>query len=699
MQVECQVRFIRFRNPDNGCTVFETKMEGHTEFVRCTAPDIRVGQILSVEGEFDERSHFGRTFVATRVEEVVRTVESLRNIFQSGMIKGIGPGLAERILRRFGKDTIGIMDNSMDRLTEVSGISASSLVRISRSWKEYREAGTTLVRLQDMGLTADLALAMFRKYGASTDRIIRDNPYCLTDVWGVRFELADSLAAGFGIQPDDPRRIAGGVKRVLQDALEEGHVFLPFGDLKARVVEMLSVPVEKVRPVLVEQILKLGTLANDGQDIYLPAYLKAEKELAASLHALVQQPMTIDWNPDDMDGKLGITLDDTQVQAIRNMVDNPVSVLTGGPGTGKTTIIKGMISVLEANDLRVALAAPTGRAAKRMAELTGRNAKTIHRLLRYKPAGGFSVNSRNPLRYDAVIVDESSMMDLILARNLLSAVIPGTRLVFVGDTDQLPSVGAGNVLQDIIDSNLFPVTRLDRIHRQATQSMIVSNAYNVNHGIMPERDRGDFWFIPAVDSEMPEKVLELVRDRLPRFTGLSHDGIQVLCATRRMKDDLNDLLQESLNDGERIDRRLRVGDKVMQVCNDYDKGVFNGDMGHITSFDTDTGETAVEFDGESVTYTRPDLAEIEPAYAVTVHKSQGSEYPAVVVCLSPSDRGMLQRNLLYTAMTRARKLLVVVGSWDAVRTCVENDRKTKRNSRLIERLEKEFGNGRSEKDN
>lgn len=699
MQTECQVRFIKFRNTENGYTVFETKMAGHTEFVSCTVPEIRVGQILKLDGSFDEKSHFGRTFVASKAEEVVRTVESLRNIFQSGMIRGIGPGLAERILRKFGMNTLDIMDNSIERLTEVSGISAASLERIKESWKQYRDAGTTLVKLQDMGISADLALEMFRKYGAHTDRIIRDNPYCLTDVWGVRFELADSLAAGFGIVPDDPRRIAGGIRRALLDALEEGHVYLPFGDLKTRVTEMLGIPDDKVRPVLIEQILKLGTLAYDGQDIYLPAYLKAESELAQILKRLNQAPVPISWNPEGMDGKLGITLDPTQIQAIRNMAESPVSVLTGGPGTGKTTIIRGMISVLEAEDLRVALAAPTGRAAKRMAELTGRKAKTIHRLLRYRPAGGFSVNGKNPLRYDAVIIDESSMMDLMLARNLLSAVIPGTRIVLVGDTDQLPSVGAGNVLQDIIDSNLFPVTRLDRIHRQATQSVIVSNAYNVNHGQMPEKNKGDFWFIPASDSEIPEKVLDLVKDRLPGFMGLTADAVQVLCATRRMKDDLNALLQEKLNDGERIDRNLKSGDKVMQICNDYDKGVFNGDMGRILSTDPDTGETTVEFDGEEVVYTRGDLREIEPAYAVTVHKSQGSEYPAVIVCLSLSDRGMLQRNLLYTAMTRARSMLVVVGSWEAVESCVANDRKTRRNSRLTQRLAKEFGNGQSEKDN
>jgi exodeoxyribonuclease V alpha subunit len=518
--------------------------------------------------------------------------------------------------------------------------------------------------------------------------VIRDNPYCLTDIWGVPFVLADTIALENGIEKDNSKRLEGGLRQVMKESVSEGHAYLPFDTLRTKAMDLLGVDGDKIRQTMVNMVLKTGSLCNEGRNIYLPEMLLVENNLASRLFELNVPPMELE----EYSIEASVPgFEPMQKQAIENMIRYPVSILTGGPGTGKTTTIKEMVGILKKNDLRVALAAPTGRAAKRMAELTGFKAKTIHRLLRYRPSGSFAVNRNNPLRYDAVIVDECSMMDINLAQALMQAIIPGTRIVFVGDVDQLPSVGPGNVLRDIIDSQIFPTVRLTQVHRQALQSMIVTNSHRVNNGEEPICNNGDFYFIPSDEENIPKKVAELVSRRLPGYSGLSSQDIQVLCPTRRMKDSINILLQEELNNGERVNSVLKTGDKIMQLVNDYDKGVFNGDLGTIMGYNKETGEATIRFEDSDVLYSLEDLDEIEPAYAVTIHKSQGSEYPVVILTLGPSDRGMLQRNLLYTALTRARKLLVIVGSRDAVSQCVQNNRQSRRNSALTQKIKKVFG--------
>ena len=686
-EFDCRVEFIKFRNNETGYTVFETHIEGKTEFVSCTLATVRVGEMLRISGDFEERRQ-GRTFMAQNAEELVRTASSLMNLLQSGMIKGVGPAVARKIIFRFGNETLSVLDSDIERLVEVPGITPKRLEAIKRSWSQYKSVGGTLVKLQDMGIPGTLALRILRKYGRLTDAVIRDNPYCLTDIWGVPFVLADTIALENGIEKDNSKRLEGGLRQVMKESVSEGHVYLPFDTLRTKAMDLLGVDGDKIRQTMVNMVLKTGSLCNEGRNIYLPEMLLVENNLASRLFELNVPPMELE----EYSIEASIPgFEPMQKQAIENMIRYPVSILTGGPGTGKTTTIKEMVGILKKNDLRVALAAPTGRAAKRMAELTGFKAKTIHRLLRYRPSGSFAVNRNNPLRYDAVIVDECSMMDINLAQALMQAIIPGTRIVFVGDVDQLPSVGPGNVLRDIIDSQMFPTVRLTQVHRQALQSMIVTNSHRVNNGEEPVCNNGDFYFIPSDEENIPKKVAELVSRRLPGYSGLSSQDIQVLCPTRRMKDSINILLQEELNNGERINSVLKTGDKVMQLVNDYDKGVFNGDLGTIMGYNKETGEATIRFEDSDVLYSLEDLDEIEPAYAVTIHKSQGSEYPVVILTLGPSDRGMLQRNLLYTALTRARRLLVIVGSRDAVSQCVQNNRQSRRNSALTQKIKKVFG--------
>lgn len=683
--IECQVRFIKYTNAETGKTIFETKMESQTEFVSCFWSNPRVGAILQVEGAF-EYGKWGRTFNAKKVTELVKTEEAVYNLLSSGMIKGIGPILARRIAERFKGETVSIMDSHIEQLLMIPGIGPSSLARIQDSWKLHREAGETLVFLQSMGLEGGLALRIIKKYGKHTKSVIDNDPYCLCGIWGCSFALADTIAKQKGIEDTDERRIEAGIKQALVNAEGEGHMYLPFEDLKASVTKLLEIDGTETRRIAIKMI-KDGVLVNDGVDIYLPYNLQAEKSIAQELLRLNVRPRGLDSTV-DVEEILNLKLDDTQKRAVANMARNSLSILTGGPGTGKTTIVKGMLAVLEGSGMSVALAAPTGRAAKRMAELTGHWAKTLHRLLKYTPTGGFSVDENNKLTYDAIIVDETSMVDSALMNSLLKALPTGTRLVLVGDSDQLPSVGAGNVLHDLMESELFATTKLDTIHRQAQESRIVVNAHRANHAQELLPGGGDFWYLPCREQDTAKTVEGLVTKRLVDYTGVCSEEIQVLSPTRRLCADINKLLQQK--DGEKIGN-FRVGDKVMQMENDYEKGVFNGDIGKLTKYDKVTGMATVDFDGQEVEYALTELDELELSYAVTVHKSQGSEYPVVVVTLNPSDRGMLQRNLLYTALTRARNLLVIVGDWNCVRKCVQNDRKTQRNSNLTKRLKEAFG--------
>lgn len=679
MEYDCKVRFISWADPVTGKALFETKIDGHTEFVACTLPDIRPGATLHVEGSFKNWTKRGRTFVASKAYEVFHGAQAMENLLSSGLIRGIGPAYARRIISRFGDRTFDIMDNEIDRLVEIPGIGPAAIGRIRESWARHRSSGELMVYLQKMGVDGPVALRILEKYGPHTKEILEDDPYRLTEIWNVPFALADNIATSQGILPDDERRVRSGIMAVLNTSTENGNVYLPFEDLKAKTAKLLSVDGSRIRDCVVG-MLRENRIVNDGTGIYLPKYLLAEKRVAENLKRLDCIPPPMVFTPELLDKSLGIVLDAAQSGAVEKMVSNPVSVLTGGPGTGKTTIIKGMIRILEDNGMDVALTAPTGRAAKRMTELTGRKAYTLHRLLRWRPGKGFTKNAQSRFAFDAIIIDECSMVDLLLMDSFLEAVKEGTRLVFVGDCDQLPSVGAGNVLSDLINCNCFPVTKLETIHRQASESLIVSNSFAVNHGKPLEKNKGDFWFIESSSEDIPATVLSLVKDRLPGYLKVRSKEIQVLCPTRRMTDEMNTLLQQSINAGSPAGSRFRIGDKVMQIVNDYGKKVFNGDMGIVEWYDEESGGLGVDFDGMEVEYNASETDELNLAYAVTVHKSQGSEYRVVVICMDKSDRSMLKRNLLYTAMTRAKEMLVIVGSWEAVETCVSDNRTVQRNS-------------------
>lgn len=681
MTLEGKVVYIIYQSGD--FYVLDLRVNKEKIRATCTLPNIRAGQILELEGDWIFHKRYGKSFKATKAQFVTSSTDGILALLSSGIIKGIGAKTAQNIVDKFGDETFDVLNNDIDQLLTIAKIGVKTLQKISDSWKEYSASREVFEYLAKLGIEINMAMRIYKKYENTTIQVITDNPYCLCSVWGCNFQLADSIARDNGVGEDDIRRIEAGVIQTLKDAEMEGNVFLTFEQLKTRASALLSLNGDLIRSGVIS-LIKDKKIANEGVDIYLPTLLLSEKSVTENLERLNQKcaELTADIDYEDV---LGLTLDTAQINAVESMKKYNINILTGGPGTGKTTIIKAMLKTLEACNMSVALAAPTGRAAKRMQELTGHWAKTIHRLLKFNVDGNFEFNSENPLPYDAIIIDETSMIDLSLMDALLKAVQTGTRLVLVGDRDQLPSVGAGNVLSDLIESGCFPVTILDTIHRQAQESRIVVNSHLVRQGKMPYGNGGDFWFIPCEEENVPQMVQQLVETRLPSYTHTKSMDIQVLCPTRKMCANINEVLQADLATLEKVNK-FRVGDKVMQIVNDYNKDVYNGDLGILTSFDKEDKIVTVNFDGRIVEYQTHELNELELAYAVTIHKSQGSEYPVVIICLSASDRGMLQRNLLYTALTRARQTLVVVGSWESVGKCVENGKQRERNSNLKKRL-------------
>ena len=560
-----------------------------------------------------------------------------------------------------------------------------------------------MVFLQGHGIGVRQAIRIYKQYGDKAVAVIRADPYRLaTDIAGIAFKSADAIAEKVGMASDDPRRIAAAVAYVLAQAGSEGHCFLPEADLLARTSELLGLPVDTVRAAC--ELRADPSVVHDGDGVYLAQMKEAEEAVATSIHRLLTAPpplVSIDvekaiaW----IERTTEVTLAEMQREAVRQAVARKVLVITGGPGTGKTTILKGLLAMFEKKDLRLTLAAPTGRAAKRMEAATGRAAGTIHRLLEFSPKfGGFSKNAANPLETDLLVVDETSMVDTLLMASLLDALPNPARLVLVGDVDQLPSVGAGNVLFDIIASNSVPVVRLDTVYRQAAESGIVTNAHGINRGAYPKFNDRDCFFVERKEGVAArETIVELVVNRLPRKFDLDPlRDIQVLAPMHKGECGvaaLNEALQTALNEDGRPVPRMpwRVGDKVMQTRNNYDLDVFNGDMGIVAKCEEDAGEVQIDFEDRAVLYGLDDADDLVLAYAATVHKSQGSEYPAVVMPLLPQFYVMLQRNLLYTAVTRARQILILVGDPKALGRAVHNVDVARRNTRLAERIRKQCG--------
>ena len=702
--LRCVVERITYQNPENGYSVLKVKVKGYNDLVTLVGNllEVPVGSVLLCRGEWKVDKRYGSQFVAATWEETMpATVYGIEKYLGSGLVKGIGPRFARAIVQRFGTETIDIIETEIERLYEVPNIGRKRVAKIRESWEKQKDIKNVMLFLQGYGVSTAYAAKIYREYGKESIDKVRENPYRLADdIWGIGFKTADGIAAKMGYEKEDPRRCRSGILYTLGQLSDEGHVYAGEEQLVKTAGQLLEAGETAIRDTLAG-MLQAEDLILDKDAIYLPPFYHAECGTSRRLRDLAESPgrSLFDglFDPSSLTAETGIEYDEVQLAAIRQAVTSKVMVLTGGPGTGKTTTTQGIIAALKKAGLRVLLAAPTGRAAKRMSEATGMEAKTIHRLLEYNPQDGYKRNDENPLEGDALIVDECSMIDILLMNNLLKAVPVGMRLVFVGDIDQLPSVGAGNVLRDIIDSQRIPVVRLVRIFRQAQKSRIVMNAHTINQGRFPDTSNGrdtDFFFMREDDPERAaETIVRLVKERLPRAYRESPDRIQVLTPMQRGvvgAANLNLLLQQALNpSGPSLNRggyTYRQGDRVMQQRNNYDKDVFNGDLGYIREVDTEERTLKVDFDGKWVEYDVTELDELTLAYATTIHKAQGSEYPIVVMPVLMTHFVMLQRNLIYTGITRAKKICVLLGAAKALAYAVRNVSVLKRNTRLKERL-------------
>ncbi|MEO8284943.1 MAG: ATP-dependent RecD-like DNA helicase [Chloroflexota bacterium] len=710
---------ITYINEENGYTIARLKVPRQKQLATIAGymPAINIGEGLRLEGEWTNHSQYGRQFTVTRYQSAAPgTLAALKKYLGSGLMKGVGPVMAEHIVNTFGLETLHVLDNQPTRLTEVPGMGTRKAEAIAQTWAERRILKELMVFLQSQGLPVALAVRILRKYGSASEAIVRTQPYRLAaEVYGISFEVADSIAARGGVEPQALQRLGAGVAAVLRDAGASGHVFLPVPQLLPRAAKILSLSpgiVEASLPSLQESnYIRLDEMETPGlgsqQVAYLPEMYASEEAICEALNSITQGRdrlaafAQLDWTTAwrFISSHETVQLTEQQQAAIRSALTSRVVVITGGPGTGKTTTLRGIVRLVQARAGTVVLAAPTGRAAKRLSEATCVAASTIHRLLELRPGGTYEV--RTPLDADLIIIDEASMMDLPLAEALFNAVPPGAHLVLVGDADQLPPVGPGAVFRDIIAGDTVPITRLETIFRQPEGSAIISNAHLINAGKPPVYGRSitDFFFFNQPDpAECASLIVDLATRRVPERFGLDPmEDIQVLApiyAGVCGVDALNVNLQAVLNppDASKDERRFgnrifRVGDRVMQTVNDYDRQVSNGEMGRITRIDLEEQIVLVSFDQEwTVEYTFQELDELAHAFAISVHKAQGSEYGAIIMPVLPQHGRLLQRNLLYTSVSRARRLVVLAGAPEALRKGVENDSSTRRYTGLVQKL-------------
>lgn len=734
-KIEGYVEHIIFQNQENGYTVMNLVSEG--EEITCVGmfKGLTQGETISVEGEYVEHPVYGSQLKAARYEVIApQDSVAMERYLASGAVKGVGAALAARIVKRFGDDTFRIIEEEPERLAEVKGISLRKAREIAVQMEEKKDLRDALVYLQQYGISNTLAVKIYNAYGMELYGVMKENPYRLAeDINGVGFKMADEIAAKIGIHTDSDYRIRCGVLYTLLQAVGEGHCYLPVDVLLQRSAVLLGVPEEAIRPQLDNMVMD-KKLVIKGESVFAGSYYFAELNCARMLHELNVFMPEADYLPsqeqhirnrlEKMAKELEMELDELQLAAVMECIHNGLFILSGGPGTGKTTTINMIIRYFEAEGLDIFLAAPTGRAAKRMTEATGYEARTIHRMLELNSAlsdedsrkVSFERNGENPLEADVVIIDEMSMVDIQLFQALLKAIVPGTRLVLVGDVDQLPSVGPGQVLRDIMNSKVFPMVVLDKIFRQAGESDIVVNAHRINRGeqIALDNKSRDFFLLERSDTGVIYKhMIQLIQEKLPKYVEATPFDIQVLTPMRKGPlgcEVLNGILQRYLNppddrkreyvSGEQI---YREGDKIMQVKNNYqlewevvsrygipiDKGagVFNGDVGRIVEIRESTSELVVEYDeGRRVTYSFSMLEELELAYALTIHKSQGSEYPAVIMPLLGGPRMLFNRNLLYTGITRAKSCVTILGSSDTVRSMIDNISENRRYTALCDRI-------------
>jgi len=719
------VERITYTNPENGYTVLRLRPElspgeslpgiGLDGLITVVGnlPDVAAGEQLRLEGDFTSHPKHGLQFKATNLEKLKPvTLEGIERYLGSGMIKGIGPEMAHRIVAHFKAETLDVIEKDSWRLREVPGIGPDRMAKIITAWEAQKQVNAIMIFLHSHKITTNLAVKIYKTYGNEALEVLRQNPYRLEqDIYGVGFKTADRIARDLGLPVDHPSRIEAGLAYVLEQSQSEGHVFLPEALLLEKATVLLGVDPGLLNPAVARLIaedrirrepvvLRDAELGDQTVDaVYLRLFLSAEKGVANRLHDLLSVPIPARQGQFNLASD---TLSEEQLAALEHTLQRPVSVLTGGPGTGKTTCMRALIELLEGWGVRYALASPTGRAAKRLTETTGRPASTIHRLLGYSPEGGFRHYEKNPLAIEFLVVDEASMLDLMLTHQLLRALKPGTQVLLVGDVDQLPSVGAGDVLRDIIRSGVAAVSRLRTIYRQAGDSAIITNAHRINQGQIPEfssSETGDFFLFPADSAEKAaEWVVDLVANRISATFDLdSLREIQVLSPMYRGAagvDALNQRLQAAINPPakDKVEQKLaggtfRVGDKVMQIRNNYDKDVYNGDIGLLIGINRIDQTLTVRMDDvREVEYDFTEADELVLAYAVSVHKAQGSEFPAVVMPVLTQHYVMLQRNLLYTGVTRAAERCVLVGNKKAIRIAINNDTVAKRYSALAERL-------------
>jgi len=704
---------IVFFNEENGFTVARLQVPKRQDLVAIVGvlPSPMPGETLRLKGEWVVDNKFGEQFrVQSCLSVLPATITGIQKYLGSGMVKGIGPVMAKRIVTRFALETLDVIEDSPEQLLEVEGIGSVRVDRISKAWQEQKEIREVMIFLQGEGVSSTYAVKIYKEYGNKAIAVVKENPYRLAlDISGIGFKTADKIAQNMGIDPGSPMRAEAGIIHVLSELVDEGHVYYPYEKLKEKAGELLEVNesiLDTALATLSDQRRVVIEQHPEHDAVYLTPLHVAETNVATRLKTLINSPKqmlqidiekAIEWvhKTDRID------LAEMQKEALRKAVTCKVMVITGGPGTGKTTLVNSIIKILEKKGQEIVLASPTGRAAKRLSEVTGREAKTIHRLLEFSPSeGGFKRNEEYPLDADMVIIDEVSMVDILLMNHLLKAIQPTATLLLVGDIDQLPSVGPGNVLKDIINSGLVETIRLTDIFRQAQESLIVVNAHRINSGEYLQLDtlpgqQNNFYFIKRQEPEQAlNTIKELCKRRLPsafQFDPL--EDIQVMTPMHRgtvgvanLNAELQNLLNPNQKSVSRGGRLFRVNDKVMQTKNNYEKETFNGDIGRIISIDLEDQILKVRFEDRIVDYSWSDLDELVLAYAISIHKSQGSEYPAVVIPILPQHYIMLQRNLLYTAITRAKKLVVLVGSKRAVAIAIKNNKVQFRYTNLSTRL-------------
>jgi exodeoxyribonuclease V alpha subunit len=735
------VESVFYTSPDGGWSVIRLTLTGLSACVPAQAgasvnllaetamvvgplPAMQGGESIEVTGQWTTHPKFGQQFKAQScVVNLPTTRDGLIAYLGSGMVKYIGPDTARRIVAEFGLETLDVLDNHIERLVQVWGIAEARAGQIAGEWEKQKAIRHVMMFLAGLGITPGLAAKIHKQYGDASISVIQADPYRLAqDIHGVGFKTADQIAVSLGLPHDGPERIGAGVLYALDQLAVEGHTCAPKEMLITKAAELLEVSPDLVVPqlgglqarynIVMETIPLIGS-ANSGDGssvtaVYAASLYRAETQAAQSLHQIagvvsgsaLRPFQAVDWTQ-AFEGMEGVELTDQQREAAQTALTSKVTVLTGGPGTGKTTCLRAVLDLTDAYGVSYELCSPTGRAAKRMAEATGRNARTIHRLLEYSPGeGGFQRNADKPLSADLIVADEASMLDISLARHLFAAIPPTSHLLLVGDVDQLPSVGPGNVLRDIIDSGRASVVRLGLIFRQAEGSFIIANAHRINQGefpALPQTQDGDFFFFGEDDpAKAAALIVDLVGERIPNKFGIEASDIQVLAPMRRGEvgvENLNALLQAALNPPSpgKAEHKVgattfRVGDRVMQIRNNYDHDVFNGDIGVVDSIDDEEQTLTVSFDGRAVEYDWGDCDELVLAYAATIHKAQGSEYPCVVMPLMTQHYMMLQRNLLYTGVTRAKKLVVIVGTKKALAMAVKNAKTRQRYSGLRARL-------------